>query len=139
MKTQTIIFALATVIFTQAVGAQTGMKWECFKFGDDFETDYPIITVSVDAMEWNYGSSKKWKAGEIEANGIVKDAQYEQQGLEHRWDFDFAEDNRARSAFIIDPSNDGRYLDFRTDYEIDPESGGRLTKPSFTTKCKRTK
>jgi len=82
MKTLTIIFTLATVIFAApALGAQVGMKWECFSLGDAFETDYPIVTVSVDAMEWNYGSSGKWKAGAIEANGIVKDAQYSQKGL----------------------------------------------------------
>ncbi|MDD9816022.1 MAG: hypothetical protein OXU31_08680 [Gammaproteobacteria bacterium] len=140
MKTLTIIFALATVIFTPALGAQVGMKWECFSLSDSFGTDRPIVTASVDAMEWNYGSSGKWKTGVIEANGIVKDAQYSQKGLTHAWHFDFAEDDgRSESAFDIDPSNYGRYYDFTANYTTDPESGGRETKSSFSTKCKRTK
>lgn len=139
MKTLTVIFALATVIFAPALGAQVGMKWECFSLGDSFETDRPIVTVSVDAMEWNYGSSGKWKTGEIEANGIVKNTQYSQEGLSHEWHFDFAEDNgRSRSSFVIAPSNYGDFYDFTTNYTIDPE-GRRTTKPSFTTKCKKTK
>lgn len=139
MKTLTVIFALATVIFAPALGAQVSMKWECFSLGDSFKTDRPIVTVSVDAMEWNYGSSGKWKTGVIEANGIVKDANYSQAGLTHRWDFDFAEDSRSRSAFVIHPENDGAFYDFTANYEINLESGERETKPSFITKCQRIK
>jgi len=139
MKTLTIIFALATVIFTPALGAQVGMKWECFSLSDSFGTDRPIVTASVDAMEWNYGSSGKWKRGVIEANGIVRDADYWQEGLKHKWYFDFAESGESRSLFAIDPSNYGDFYDFRAGYTVNPESGRRETKPSFSTKCKRTK
>ena len=148
MKTQTIAFALAAILLAgcssfksiyeadPASNAQVGMKWECFSF----ETDNTVVTASVDAMEWNHMSSgEKWKIGEVEANGIVKDAEYRQNGLDHKWLFDFdTEDGSNRSSFVIAPSNYGRFYDFTANYTINSE-GMRETESSFTAKCKRTK
>lgn len=147
MKTQNIIIALAAILLVgcsfqsvdgadPALSGQVGMKWKCY----NLETYRTVVTASVDAMGWNYMSSgEKWKTGKVEANGIVKDAEYRQDGLNHDWLFDFdAEDGSNRSAFVIAPSNYGRFFDFSADYTINSE-GMRETESSFTVKCRRTK
>ena len=88
------------------------MKWKCVKYLGNPDTDPVLIRVSVRNMEWINAINIKFKHGTITANRITKETQYIQRGIEHRWNFNFGQDNRSDSAFIIDVNNVGALYDF---------------------------
>ncbi len=68
-------------------------------------------------------------SGKIESGGIRKDAVYHQQGLVHRWDFDWNQEAGAyAAAFVIKPNGTGLYYYF---------GGEEAVEPSLRTKCKK--
>ena len=113
--------------------AQTEQKikavWDCVDVFDFSTENEPIIKAWTFAEYFsNSGDSYN---GIIEANGIHKNAVYYQQGLTHRWDFDFDEEKESYAAsFVIEPNNKGSYYYFGREDNATP---------SILTTCTKTK
>lgn len=111
-------FLVSTAYTTQAVAA----NWECLSVLDFLDPAGPIVKAWAD-LDSNIGT--------VEANGIIKDAEYYQQGLNHRWDFDLNEsDDTYNASFVIEPTGTGKYFYF---------GGKDEAQPDFVTTCKKTK
>lgn len=100
-------------------------KWECSENNANpyaFPTlapPTPVVTAWI--MDTGYG--------QIQANGIVKYADYRPQGLEHHWYLDFNPKTKGYSAsFIITPSGTGLYYHFGDKKQV---------KASLITKCRK--
>lgn len=105
--------------FAQAESKIVG-RWDCFE-NTYLDPTKPIIRT------WIYEGRE---SGKIEANGIVKDTTYTQQGLHHRWDFDYAISGRSEAAFVIKPNNKGVYYYFGAEESVSA---------SLVTECKQQK
>ena len=113
-------FCFVTLFFFGAAHADktVSARWSCFDYLDS--NKQPIVTA------WIYSDGL---GGKIQANGISKIAEYSQQGLEHRWDFDL-DDGRYNAAFVIEANGTGKYFYF---------GSNKSAKPSLVTKCEKTK
>ena len=117
----TLAISLVSTVGIVQADLEVVASWTCL------ENTYPKPTNPI-VRTWIYADSG---TGKIEANGIVKDASYSQQGLEHRWNFDPNIDEEDYDAsFVIDPSGTGKYYYFGSEDSV---------KPSLWTECTKTK
>lgn len=114
------VFLTATVAEARIIG-----QWFCF---DKFA--YPKPATPIVRANAHVDPSGEY-IGDIWANGIKKDSAYQQQGLTHRWDFDFNPyDGTYDAAFVIKADGTGLYYYFGEERE---------TKPSLFTACEKVK
>ena len=74
--------------------------------------------------------------GTVSFDGITEHTEFQIRGIERRWDWCLADDDRFDCAFVISPDGRARYYNFATNVP-DPD-GATRAKPTDLFKCTRS-